>query len=170
MDTFNNYRHDYGQCLCIRYHSILFVPVGQPRMHQNVSRSRNKIVEPQILQKKWNKETWFFGESLSLQLCFDIYWPLVDVSIYSLNHVIVRPTKILIGKTILNNRLPFSTGQNFTSIQPCAPVWNEIAKRHGKMSSFRIDRTYSLGAAIRKNGARFTSIFDRTVSQGGASL
>ena len=123
-----------------------------------------KLLSRRFSKKKWNKETWFFGESLSLQSCFDIYWPLVDVSIYLLNHVIVRPTKILIGKTILNNRLPFSTGQNFTSIQPCAPVWNEIAKRHGKMSSFRIDRTYSLGAAIRKNGAGFTSIFDRTVS------
>ena len=62
-----------------------------PRKSLKVSRSRNKIVEPQILSKnericfsilnsrqgrKTNSFVRFSGESVAQQFCFEIYWPL----------------------------------------------------------------------------------------------
>ena len=63
-----------------------------------VSRSRNKIIEPQILPKnertnlffypensqdrKTNSFVRFLWESASLQFCFEIYWPLVCSHFY----------------------------------------------------------------------------------------
>ena len=73
------------------YWLVLFMVNYRPNLLK-VSRSQNKIVEPQILPKtngwicfsilnssqdrKTNLFVCFLGESVAQQFCFEIYWPL----------------------------------------------------------------------------------------------